>query len=293
MTMETDKSQLSLTLLFDSLPIIDPQQLAKSIASIESIDTEIVVDVTVQLSNYLCASIEFGSHRLKLTGFPVPIPTHQRDMAIEFSDLSPAEKAAIDKHSSYIICDYEGDDTSLVEQLISLYKAAYGFHDRGLLGVLDLGAWSCITPKMLKDLLSKKMLRSHRSSKPMYLATGLVKIPKDDGNIWFCTKGFHRFNSQDYAYLGIASEEEFIRGIFEGFFDGIDFICGGRFECGNQVVFGDDEGIATTLINTREVYEYFDYLSSPSGTYVLESTTIDPSVDKILQSNNLSSSAGG
>ncbi|AFY94259.1 hypothetical protein Cha6605_3249 [Chamaesiphon minutus PCC 6605] len=30
MNMETAKSQLSLTLLFDSLPIIDPQQLAKN-----------------------------------------------------------------------------------------------------------------------------------------------------------------------------------------------------------------------------------------------------------------------
>ncbi len=288
MTMETDKSQLSLTLLVDSLPIIDPQQLAKSIASIESIDTEIIVDVTVQLPNYLCASIEFESHRLKLTGLHVPVPTYQRDLTIGFSDLSPAEKAALDKHKSYIICTFESDDPCVVEQLISLYKAAYGFHDRGLLGVLDLGAWSCITPKMLKDLLSKKMLRLYRSSKSMHLATGLVKIPKDDENIWFCTKGFHRFNSQDYAYLGTASEEEFIRGIFEGFFDGIDFICGGTFECGNQVIFGDDEGIATNLINTRKVYEYFDYLSSPLGTYVLESTTIDPAVDKILQSNNRS-----
>lgn len=287
MTMETDKSQLSLTLLFDSLPTIDPQQLAKNIASIEPIDTKIVVNVTVQLSNYLCASIEFESHRLKLIGFPVSIPTYQRDMTIGLSDLSPAEKAEIDKHKSYIVCDYEGDNSSVIEKLISLYKAGYSLHDRGLLGVLDLGAWSCRTSKMAKDTLSKKMLRSYRGSKPIYLATGLVKIPKENGDIWFCTKGFHRFDSQDYAYLGTASEEEFISGIFGAFFDVIDFIHGRRFECGDQVIFGDvEEGIATDLITTKEVYEYFDYLISPSGTYVLESTTIDPSVDKILQSNN-------
>jgi hypothetical protein len=288
MTMEIDKSQLSLILLFDSLPIIDSQQLAKNISSIESIDTEIIVDVTVQLSNYLCASIEFESHRLKLTGFPVPVPTYQRDLTIGLSDLSPAEKAALDKHKSYIICTYEGDDPCIVEQLIFLYKAASGFHDRGLLGVLDLGAWSCRTPEMLKETLSKKMLRSYRNSTEIALVIGLVRILKSNGDIWFCTKGFHRFNSQDYAYLGTASEEEFIRGIFGGFFDSIDFICGGTFECGNQVIFGDDEGIVTTLINTRKVYEYFDYLSSPLGTYVLESTTIDPAVDKSLQSNNRS-----
>jgi hypothetical protein len=283
MTMETDKSQLSLTLLFDSLPIIDPQQLAKNIASIESIDTEIVVDVTVQLSNYLCASIEFESHRLKLTGFPVPIPTYQRDLTIGLSDLSPAEKAALDKHKSYIICTYEGDDLSVVERVISLYKAAYGFHDRGLLGTLDLGAWSGKTPKMVKDIISKKMLRSYRKYTETLLSTGVVKIPRGDGSIWFCTKGFYRFNSQDYAYLGTASDEEFIRGIFGGFFDAIDSIQGLVFTCGDRVLFEDD-----VVMNTRNIYEYIDYLSSPLGTYVLERTTIDPSLDESLQSNNRS-----
>jgi hypothetical protein len=287
MTMETDKSQLSLTLLFDSLPIIKPQQLAKNIASIESIDTEIIVDVTVQLSNYLCASIEFESHRLKLTGFPVPVSTYWRDMTVGFSDLSPAEKAALDAHKSYIICDYEGNDPSVVEQLISLYKAAHGVRDRGLVGVLDLGAWSCRTPKMLKDRLSKSILSSYRSSKIMYLATGLVKIPKGDGEIWFCTKGFHRFSSPDYAYLGKASEEEFVWDIFEGFFDLIDY--GREIELdGNQVVFGDDDGNITTQLDIGKVYEYFDYLNSPSGTYVLKKVPIDPSLDKSLQSNHLS-----
>ncbi|PSB57289.1 hypothetical protein C7B77_08975 [Chamaesiphon polymorphus CCALA 037] len=285
--METDKSQLSLTLLFEFLPVIDPQQLIKNIASIESVDTEIVVDVTIQLSNYLCASIEFEYHRLKLTGFPVPVPTHLRDMTIGFSDLSPSDKAALDAHKSYIICDYEGDDPSVVEQLISLYKAADGVRDRGLLGVLDVGAWSCKTPKMVQDMLSKKILRSARNSKPMYLATSLVKIPKSDGKIWFCTKGFHRFSSPEYAYLGTASEEEFIYDIFEGFFDLVNYVREIEFD-GHQVVFGDDDGTVTTQLDIGKVYEYFDYLNSLSGVYVLKKVPIDPSLEESLQSNNLS-----
>jgi hypothetical protein len=263
--METDKSQPSLILLFDSLPIIDPQQLAINITSLESIGTEIIIDVTIQLQKYLCASVKFESHWLRLTGFSVPISTYIRDMTVGFSDLLSADKTSLDEHKSYIICDYEGDDRSMIERLISLYKTAYGFHTQGLLGVLDLGAWSCRTSNMLIDMLSKKMLRSYRDSTEIALAIGLVKIPKGNGDIWFCTKGFHRFNSQDYAYLGTASEEEFIRGIFGGFFDIIDPIQGLEFECGDRFEFEDG-----SIITTRSIYEYIDYLSSPLGTFVLE-----------------------
>lgn len=79
------------------------------------------------------------------------------------------DKAVIAKHKSYIVGSYEGEDPSVIEQLISLYKATYGFHDRGLLGVLDRGAWTCQTPKMLSETISPSMLRSYRSSTPMDL----------------------------------------------------------------------------------------------------------------------------
>jgi hypothetical protein len=38
-SMEIDKSQIALTLLFDTLPILDRQQMAETIAAIEPVST--------------------------------------------------------------------------------------------------------------------------------------------------------------------------------------------------------------------------------------------------------------
>jgi hypothetical protein len=94
--------------------------------------------------------------------------------------------------------------------------------------------------------------------------------------------------SQCYILPDFAERaEEFVWDICEGFFDIIDYGQEIEFD-GHQVVFGDDDGNITTQLDIGKVYEYFDYLNNPSGTYVLKKVPIDPSLNKSLQSNNLS-----
>lgn len=261
--METDRFQIALTFLFDRLPTIDSQQFSKIINDIEPVSTDIVVDVQMELPNFLRASIEFDSHRLHLTGFSVPVPKYWLDLTADFSELTPADKSAIDSHKAYIICSYEGNCALAREKLIALYKTAYGFKDMGLLCVLDRDIWACRTLKMLSDIVDYKKLEFFRESTPIDLTTNLVKLSKDNGDIWFCTKGFHRFKSSNFAYLGSHLDAEFICHIFSALFD---VLHENELTLDSEHVILFEDGMSMVI---DDIYECIDFLNSPLGTFVL------------------------
>jgi hypothetical protein len=261
--MNADRAQPQLILLFDSLPILDCQQWIDIIDRIEQMNTDIVFDLKVRLPNFLLAAIKFDSHLIYLTGFSVPVPKYWLELTADFAELTPAERRSIDSHKAYIICNYEGDRAPVREKLIALYKTAYGFKDIGLLGVLDRDAWALKTSNAVADIVDTKKLKFFRESTAIDLMANLVKIPKQNGDIWFCTKGFHRVNASNCAYLGDRTEDSFIRGIFCAFFDvfqGCEIAVG----WGDEVMF--EGGISMIL---GEVYECIDCLDSPLGTFVL------------------------
>jgi hypothetical protein len=264
-TISVGTCSTTLILLFDSLPIIDSSRLIRNIEPIEQTETDVCVDIKTQLPSYLYASVSLDRYLVYLTGFSVPVPRYWLEFTADFADLTPKQRKSIDNHQAYIICTYAGDARQVTEQLISLYKIAHAFKDCGLVGVLDLDAWIYKTPKMVADILTKAMLKYFRQSICISLITNFLKIPREDGDMWFFTKGFHRLGGNDFAYRGRISENEFADGIFTSFFEILTYDDRINIGTGDRVLF---EGGLEMI--TKNIYEKTDYLQSPQGTLVLE-----------------------
>ena len=116
---------------------------------------------------------------------------------------------------------------------------------------------------MIKEQMKPNMLQSCREAVPVGMWTGFVKLFKSKDEVWFCTKGHHRFGARDLAYFGNPAEANEVYMLFANLFD---YMAGGA-----TIKAGDTAQISEThYIRFREVYELEDYLNSPLGTLVLE-----------------------
>jgi Domain of unknown function (DUF4261) len=252
------------TLLFDSLPVLDLDSMASKIKAIESIDTEVSMDIQVKSTDVFRAFLNFEDHRFQLVGFSVSVPSSVMDLTIGASNWREQEKTPLLEHKSHVICYYEGANSLPAEQIIALYKVAYSFYDCGLLGILDEDAWTCTPRAVVANQVTPEMLSLCRESIPLGFWSGFIKMFKDDDSTWFCTKGYHRFGINDFAYLGSLSEANFAFDMFANIFH-YAYNTNAKLEAGNTAQFSED-----MFIKSDNVYEYNEYLDSPLGTLVIE-----------------------
>jgi Domain of unknown function (DUF4261) len=261
---DTKMAKTAFTFLFDSLPVLDLGEIADKIKTIESIKTEVSIDMQVNALDVFRAFLEFEDHKFQLVGFSVAVPRSVVDFTIGVSNWSEKDKTPLLQHKAHVICYYEGTNSSATEQIIALYKVAYSFYDRGLLGILDEDAWTCTPRNVIANQVTPEMLSLCRESMPLEVWSGFVKMFKNDNNTWFCTKGYHRFGVNDFAYLGELSEADFAFNFFTNLFHYV-YSTGAKLEAGNTAQFSED-----MFIKFGNVYEYNEYLDSPLGTLVIE-----------------------
>jgi hypothetical protein len=196
-------------------------------------------------------------------GFSARVPAATIEHTIPISNWKPQDKAPLQGHKAHIICYYEGENASPVERQIALYKTAFAFWKEGLLGILDEDAWNCMPRRMIEEQVKPNMLHSCRQTLPLGIWTGFVKLFRGKNEVWFCTKGYHRFGAKDLAYLGRPDEANAAFDLFGNLF----FYMRG----GAVLKAGDTAQVSETEnIRFREPYEYQDALNSPSGTLVFE-----------------------
>jgi hypothetical protein len=265
-TSSVQGSQRALTgiiLLFDKLPKLDITKIAGAIAQIEPLKKPVRSNIQVEEGGILRAFVEFDDHRLQLVGFSARVPAATMEHTIPVSNWKPQDKALLQGHKAHILCYYEGENTNPVERLIALYKTAFAFCKEGVLGILDEDAWNCMPRRMIEEQVKPDMLQSCRQTVPLGIWTGFVKLFKSKTEVWFCTKGYHRFGAKDLAYLGRPDEANATYDLFGNLFF--------YMRDGAVLKAGDTAQVSETEnIRFREVYEYPDSLNSPSGTLVLE-----------------------
>lgn len=254
----------ALIFVFDKLPELSEQRLAKVITSVEPLKTKVTFEMKAAAPEALLADLAFETHAFQLVGFNAPVPASVTNYTIQVSHWQKSDKDILNGHKAHVICYYKGQAQDPTEQLIALYKVAYALCNEGLLGVLDDASWNCMPSRVVKDQMKPDMLASCRKHVPVGIWTGFVKFFKSDNSVWFCSKGFDRFGVNDFAYLGQPPEASFALNLFTNLFNYL-YTSGGKMQVGHTAQLGAD-----LYIRLREVYEYQDYLNGPFGTMVIE-----------------------
>lgn len=272
---EKPKSSTAFIMLFNVLPKLAVAQLGNTISQIEPLRQPATFDVQIEEKDMFRAFTKFDDHKLQLVGMSTPVPSSVLERTIPVSNWKQEDKLPLQNHKAHIICYYEGDNPNPTEQLLALYKIAFAFSEFGLLGILDEDAWNCMPIWMVKEQMKADMLQSCRKSVPVGIWTGFVKLFKNKTDVWYCTKGYHRFGVNDLAYLGQLDEANDVYSMFGNLFE---YMLGGAF-----IKIGHTAQISEThYLRFREAYEYGDYLKSPLGTLVFEKIKASE-IDKPVQ----------
>jgi hypothetical protein len=263
--VQQDQPNLStaFVMLFDSLPKLVETQVTNAISRIETLERPIIIDIRYEKEGILDALVEFDKHKIQLVGFSSPVPSLTMERTVPVSHWKQEDKLLLQCHKAHIVCYYLGENPNPKEQLISLYKVAFAFSDLGLFGILDEDAWNCMPAWMIKEQLKPDMLQSCRKSVPLGIWTGFIKFFKSEDDVWYCTKGYHRFGVKDLAYLGQLGEADDVYEIFGNLF--VYMLDGASIKAGDTAQISE-----THHLRFRDVYEYGDYLNSPLETLVME-----------------------
>ncbi|MDP4145139.1 MAG: DUF4261 domain-containing protein [Bacillota bacterium] len=254
-----------LILAFDSLPKIKIDVIKENLKRVEPLKTEpsISMDEDSNDKDTLMCSIEFDGHKIQLVGLNSPVPDGVLNYTVEPSFWDEKQKSKLRKHKAHIICYYEGSDTNAIEQYIALYKIAYSFAGKKLLGVINEAAWTCTPAEVLESILSPEMLADCRKAPSLILWTGFIKMPTEYG-VWFFTKGNYLLGIRDLAYLGDKSEVQDVNDLFNNVFY-YAFENNIELEAGKTLQL--EEG---PLLTFKEVEKEKEFIDSPLGTLVIE-----------------------
>ena len=148
-----------------------------------------------------------------------------------------------------------------------MQRVAGSFLKSTLVGVVDPDAWNCMPAMVLEEMLTTETLMTCRAEVPVGLWTGFVKMFKPDDDVWFCTKGFHRWGVMDFAYLGKHSQADETFRLFNGLFNYVRR-SKAKLKPGDTAEFGE------LFVRFEQVSEYKDYLEGPLGTLVVRSKPV-------------------
>jgi hypothetical protein len=226
----------NLLLLFKKLPTVDEAEMAKIISELEPIEGQVIVRNIVLDKPFpkpvRWTSVEFAEHKVQLVFSNKPVPKVVMEETIQTSSWEKPEKVLLRQHNVHVVCFYNGSNSDPIEQMICIYKVAFYFAEKGLIGALDETAWNCIPSRFIKIFFEPGMLDGFRKHIPLIFWANVVKFSRANGGIWLCSKGFHRFGIQDFAYLGSMEEIKEVRQLFSVLFNylrdsGIIFKAGG------------------------------------------------------------------
>lgn len=260
--------------LFQQKPLWDDWDLAGAISSFEPLSTPVNVIIQDVAPQGRQATIRFENHTLRLLEMPGHIPEQTLQNTISVSHWSQDAHKRLLAYTYHIACLYEGTNTDPIEQLIAVYKVAASIRQKRkrllsseevMLGLLDEAAWTCMPTNAIEMCLQPASLAANRQMIPLGLVTGFVKFFKPDGNVWFCTKGHHRFNVPDFACLAPSNQSQTVFDLFIHLFRAVWL---------HHLVLqvGETAQIGSTNVRFDPVYEYENFLRGPEQTLVVTMT---------------------
>lgn len=252
-------------LLFEqALPILDPAEISSLLQSIEPINSEVCITTDRRSDGSFYAAVAWENHRLHLIGSNTPVPPQTLQHTVQVSHWDEADKAQLCCHKTHLRCVYEGIHPDMTERLIALYKVAYSLHRQNLIGVLDEEAWTCMPIEFLVEQMSIAHLKTYRQTVPTGIWTSFVTFFDSPTEVWFCSKGHHRFGAKDFAYRGRIEQASATYELFNQLFD-YTRQSSAALEVGDTAEISGDRFLKFSRPSIHQ-----PYLNSPLGTIVLE-----------------------
>jgi hypothetical protein len=143
----------------------------------------------------------------------------------------------------------------VLEQLLMLYKVAALFIPQGLLGVADEGAMTANPVGIVKDMFETAPIEMFTQEQyiPLEVWTGILKLFREDGMVWYVTRGFARFGKADLAFLAPKNSGEEAMNLFSNLLHYLYFY-------NSEFVAGHTADMGSMKLRFREPYEYADYI---------------------------------
>lgn len=276
---EADKPPYSMAhvFLFGQMPALDDtgseggfaQRLSSRLAAQAPLVSPLTVGSLVEQDGQIHILIGFDRHQFRLIGFAEEVADDSVDRAIECSHWPLAQKQAIRDHHAHLVCFYLGEHEDPGEQIIATHRLAAAMVPESLTGSVDPEAWNCIPAPVLTDITRASSLETFRESMPAGLWTGFVKLLVSETDVWFCTKGMHRWNRPDLAMRGTNEQSQQMADRFYAFCN-YAIAAPQPFAVGDIADLGPEE-----RFTLGPVTEYAQYLDSPCGTLVMEPVAPD------------------
>ncbi len=257
-------ASLTLIFLFKTLPKLSEATLYQGLSASGPLQNPLrIFDEIESADSGQYARLAFDEHQFRWLGVRSAAPAESIEQPIECSHWPLSDKALLRRHQAHVICWYEGSASDPGEQMMAMLRLARAFSKLGLLGVVDTDAWNCIPAPVLVKATQPDTLAACRTQVPVALWTGFVKLFKTEHEVWFCTKGFHRWGLRDFALLGKHTDGEQVARLFGSLFH---YLRQSKvvLEPGQTAKFGNQ------FLRFAPVKEFAQYIDSPLGTLVIE-----------------------
>jgi len=272
-TGEDTPWKLAQVFVFDRMPAWQASDSATLPSLLERLNAALAAEHTMLMPLQLTDVIEqdgqwhigitFDQHRFRLIGQLGCTDDDSLKRAIECSHWPEQDKDRLRHHLAHFVCYYLGEHEDPGERIIATHRLAAAMVAEGLTGVIDPEAWTCLPAKILSDITQAPRLETFRNAVPAGLWTGFVKLLVSERDIWFCTKGMHRWGRPDFAMLGVNADSQKVSEIF---FALINYALASP----DNLKPGDNADFGPGLkLSFEPVTEFADYLDSPRGTLVV------------------------
>ncbi|MGH1359213.1 MAG: hypothetical protein ACRBC3_10655 [Burkholderiaceae bacterium] len=242
-------------------------RLSERLSADQALVAPLLVYDVVEQDGQIHASVQYDQHQFRMIGQHGVAQDDSLGRAIECSHWSAADKQLLAEHKAHLVCYYLGEHEDPAERIIAIHRLAAALVPEGLTGVIDPEAWNCLPAATLLEITKATTLNGFRSSIPAGLWTGFVKMFVTEQDLWFCSKGMHRWGLPDFALSG--TNEESLQ-ISELFFALTNYAIASEsvLKAGDVVELGPDLKLAFDPVTA-----FAEYLNGPSGTLVVRRLT--------------------
>lgn len=263
-----DDNKLKLIFISSSLPASIGQRMQQYLPAYGEPEFTIEEDLELSKEGIVRAELTIGKHSIKVVGFSAPVPEKLGKMAMDSANWAQEDTAAMRAHTHHMLVYYEGGSQDPAEQFLVIYKLAGCLIEDGLLGVMDIASWNCVPVNAIQRMMTPEVMQKCLEALPLPLWTGFTKVFVNADELWFCSKGFHRWGVMDFAWFGTMAEVSEVYELFHGLFHYVRD-SQAKLKIGDTAQFGDN-----LILRFVKLSEYHEYLEGPIGTLVIE--RLDP-----------------
>lgn len=205
------KDPLSLQLLFEGKPELDPERLAEALRGYHPSLSHARCELDPELNQdgKLFGLTGWGTHVIQMVGFAAPMPSEAVEVCVAPSHYPEELKEQARAHAGHLILFYAGHDPDPMEQYVAMAAVAGVLSKFGAIAVLNEAAHTSLPAAVFSgDDVEGDILDIIRSFPIAMLFCGFVKY-KIEGTdeVWMRTYGAHLFDIPDLAALAEGHHE--------------------------------------------------------------------------------------